>query len=391
MSRPGQSSQAATRLLRSLFSDYYRGARLELPPDMEKREFAFQYLGSHTYHRHLSFRDEKSLRGHLVSKAPAHAYYSSALFLFPEISNMEEKKRLGSDLIFDIDADDLPQCTAVPRAYVCLSCGHAFRASGVNRCPRCGSGELENVDTLPQDCMARALENLRRLHRVLSKDLGLPRARAYFSGSRGYHLHVECDDRCRSMDSEDRRELVDYLKGTGLEIERVLGLGSRRRLSKDLLVPQPSEPGWRGRLGEAIALAHGSLPLGTTLAQLEEIAGGRLDWEVYVERARVHVDEKVTIDVHRLVRIPGSINGKTGLPVTRVDLEAAPEEALPQCSWSPFRERVFLVKMLHDTPGPISIFGETLRARRGQLLRLDGCVAAYLLLKGLAEPVADKS
>lgn len=384
-----QEPSESLSLVKTLFSQYYEKARLDLPSDMGRREFAFQYLGAQGYHRHLSFKDERSLRKHMVSRVPAHSYYSSAVFLLPEVPSMEEKGWLGSDLIFDIDADDLPGCSGREQNMICPKCGHSFRGAGRVACPKCGHMEPIAVETVDHQCLKKALSNLSKLARVLEDHLGIKVRKAYFSGGRGYHLHVQCDDRCRGMDGDDRREILDYLTGVGLDVERILGLGSGARLKKNILVPRPGEPGWRGRLGEALRARHGPLPDHLTMGQLEESLGGRIDWELYVDEARIHVDEKVTMDVHRLVRIPGSINGKTGMPVTPLEEGEWGEGSLPRCSWSPFYERPLIVKVKYDLPS-VRVFDTTVKARAGQVLRLDGCSAVYLALKGLVEPRGEK-
>ena len=39
-----------------------------------------------------------------------------------------------------------------------------------------------------------------------------------------------------------------------------------------------------------------------------------------INRTKCEIDEPVTTDVHRLIRFPGSLHGKTGLAVTRIEL-----------------------------------------------------------------------
>ncbi|GAJ19108.1 unnamed protein product, partial [marine sediment metagenome] len=49
--------------------------------------------------------------------------------------------------------------------------------------------------------------------------------RIAFSGHRGYHLKVESED-LRTLNSDERREIVDYLTGDNISFE-TLGLGEK--------------------------------------------------------------------------------------------------------------------------------------------------------------------
>jgi len=81
-----------------------------LPGDIIRREFAFQPFGLESYIRHISFKDEASLRMYIKSKTPKHAYHSVAIYELPEAPSMEEKGWLGSDLLFDLDLDHPGLC-----------------------------------------------------------------------------------------------------------------------------------------------------------------------------------------------------------------------------------------------------------------------------------------
>ena len=94
-------------LAKSILSSYYSYAELELPEDMELREFSIQPVDSDVYVRHLSLTTPEELRKFVLSNPPLHLYYSSAKYERPSETEMENKGWLGSDLLFDIDADHL--------------------------------------------------------------------------------------------------------------------------------------------------------------------------------------------------------------------------------------------------------------------------------------------
>ena len=60
-------------------------------------------------------------------------------------------------------------------------------------------------------------DHVSRLIGFLTNDFGVSSAgiRVYFSGNRGYHLHVD-DERFEGMEPSARAEIANYVKGTGL-------------------------------------------------------------------------------------------------------------------------------------------------------------------------------
>ena len=106
---------------------------------------------------------------------------------------MGDKGWLGVDLIFDLDAD------------------HIVRG--------------------PYDVMlARVKEELFKLIDMLTSELGFFERdlRINFSGGRGYHIHIPTLA-VRSWDSTERRELVNYVSGTGLSAESMLAGPARNK------------------------------------------------------------------------------------------------------------------------------------------------------------------
>ncbi|MEM4035554.1 MAG: DNA primase small subunit domain-containing protein [Fervidicoccaceae archaeon] len=368
--------------LRSLFASYYARAEVVLPEDYAAREWAFQPLGSSTYIRHLSFKTEAELRRYLVRNPPAHAYYSSARFLFPEVPYMEQKVWLGSDLIFDIDADHLPGCENPKTRWACSSCGRSFEVEGRGKsiaCPACGSRELIDLSEVSPECLKLAARETAKLLRVLENDFGVDDVHVYFSGNRGFHVHVTSKE-LLELNGDERRELVDYLKGVGLELREVLELGGEaKRPRSSAVAPSPRDAGWRGRLGRVI---YDELGLSDDKVLTFGELKGR-DLEELIPKASVHVDEKVTIDVHRLVRLPGSLNGKTGMPVVEVRPRELEAFSLT-CSLSPF-DGTAAVALSVDLD--VEVFDVEIHGERGELVELPLCAAVFLALRGAVERV----
>ncbi len=172
--------------LRKRFGDYYQNTNLTLPPELPRREWGFIFfdeLPEVVMRRHKAFSRENEAFDYLRGMVPAHVYHSAAYYQFPGAATMKEKQWQGADLIFDLDADHLPQKA---RSYAEM---------------------LSNVKT----------ETMKLLDFLLD-DFGFPEDNisVVFSGGRGYHIHVR-DPKVLELESAERREIVDYLSGIGLD------------------------------------------------------------------------------------------------------------------------------------------------------------------------------
>ncbi|MDJ1422058.1 MAG: DNA primase small subunit PriS [Candidatus Methanoperedens sp.] len=98
---------------------------------------------------------------------------------------MKEKLWQGADLIFDLDADHLPMKA---RSYAEM---------------------LSNVKSEAVKLLDFLLEDFGFSENNIS---------IVFSGGRGYHIHVR-DPRVMMLEGAERREIVDYVGGTGLTVE----------------------------------------------------------------------------------------------------------------------------------------------------------------------------
>ena len=98
----------------SMFSKHYREAALAMPDRFAKREFGFMFFDRDFVMRHLGFPTRAALKKYLVEQVPSHAYYSCAYYEKPDAPTMAEKKWLGADLIFDLDADHVEGAKDLP-------------------------------------------------------------------------------------------------------------------------------------------------------------------------------------------------------------------------------------------------------------------------------------
>src|SRR5438093_3026840 len=108
MAAADASKEASNNFVKAHFRRYYEQTKPILPDRFGRREFGFMFWTAGIVQRHLGFSREDELKSFLVSRVPAHVYYSSAYYEKPNASTMEEKGWLGADLVFDLDADHLP-------------------------------------------------------------------------------------------------------------------------------------------------------------------------------------------------------------------------------------------------------------------------------------------
>ncbi len=397
---------------REQFARYYRSASIDPPPRLARREFAsFPFATETMMRRHAALRTPEELREFLAREVPRHIYSSSAYYRRPAEPTMAAKEWLGADLIFDLDADHLRGADAL---------SYAEQLALVKR----------RLLTLVDD--------------FLLGDFGVdPAATTFaFSGGRGYHVHVR-DERFLSLTSPERRELVDYVLGLGVdprvaierrhedvrsgrtvaeaEADEELRGGGRSVPRLRQLAP-PDAPGWRGRTTRAVLgvlarweeagrdraaeemeawglprarartwardlLEHGGAAKIRESLSLDVFRGGVPDefLERIVAQAAIEVqgetDAPVTTDIHRLIRLPGSLHGGTGLrvtPLSRDELDA----------FDPFSDALVTDGEVHRLVATADVRypfpGGGLRASPGAALELPTGPAVFLVLRGEA-------
>jgi DNA primase small subunit len=301
---------ATIEFVKQRFAEYYQRQTLAAPSSLEQREWGFVFFDAASavrMRRHMAFADPLELTAYVRSLIPAHAYYSTAYYQTPSAPTMNDKHWAGADLIFDLDADQI-----VRGPYAMM--------------------------------LARVKEETVKLVGMLTDELGFARnhIRIAFSGGRGYHVHVT-DIAVRGWESPERREVVDYVCGIGIDPGVMLapgrapaGWGQRYADAlRDHLL-------WLAGLDPAEAAAYLTGPAGIGkraatefLAGLdalrEEDAGalrenrivraitGTPEFEERVRDAGARADEPVTTDIKRLIRAPGSLHGGSGMRVVPLD------------------------------------------------------------------------
>lgn len=392
-------------------TDVFRAYYAEHPPPpparFARREFGFLWTGNKFFFRHMGFASREDLHRHLADRGPHHCYYSTAYYKTPSAPTMKEKEWLGADLIFDLDADHLP-----------------------------GGATMSFAEQLA----AVKAQATKLLDEFLLGDFGFhpDHIRIVFSGGRGYHFHVT-DPRVLPLDSAARREIVDYLspndtiKGLIQErwiVERTLHDGAFAKKVKT--IPPAGVGGWPGHLSKVLAdyldelLAKGEEEAMAELctfkgigekkareamrwvtpALVARIRGGAgndrfelppgLQQEALVRalvekmtvRAEGETDEPVTADIKRLIRLPGSLHGKTGLRVTPMTIDEFR-------AFEPLRDAVALgdepVRVVVSKPVEVPLRGEHLTLRPGEQELPLSHAMFVVLRRGALRPLAAAS
>jgi len=365
------------------FRGYYWKNRIPAPPDIGQREFGFGTLEAKIKARHRTFRNSEELQNFLKREAPFYISYSCAYYEFPENQPMSSKNWLGADLVFDLD---------MPMEFL-------------------SSKKMEEVK--------RETVNLIEF---LKNDFGFSKkdVEVNFSGSKGYHLRIR-NEEIRMLGRDGRREIVDYVSGninfvdylrveedrtkgggvsivkgpregdsgwfgriySGLydfirdssmeEMEAVKGIGekkagqiyeNRERILKEL------EQGIYSRIPEIVTIDTSSVKTNTpniTGMVIKNVSSPLVNAIIREKAVKTlaaeDTDKMVTIDTARLMRLPDSLHGGTGLkasivkkldefdpltdsvafPDEEVEIELnqkVPEFDLNDQKWGPFSGRV---------------------------------------------------
>lgn len=339
-----EAEEKTLAFLRRTFREYYFNHHddVEIPKMMERREFGYTPFGKGMV-RHLSYKSSGELSADLVKQAPSSVFCSNATYSDPTLP-MDEKGWKGAELIFDIDANEIPTaCRSKHSYWTCKDCGKVMRsAERPARCSRCQAAGLTQLHWSCEVCLAAAKDHASRLIRFLKDDFGVPGTgiSVYFSGNRGFHLHVE-DERFEPMEPSARAEIAKYIRGTGLVRPTESGDG-----------------GWPARIASA--------PKDEKLDQIVNAFGSK-------------IDESVTTDIHRIFRMPGTLHGNSGLLKMKVhDLERFRPDEDPVVLGE---EQVSL--FVRGSPA-FSLKGETFRPYSSEEATIPAYAAVYLMTKGLA-------
>lgn len=337
--------------LKRLFQAYYKENMSSIPliKSYNQREFAFVPWDIEIMNRHISFKDRSELLNALGNYAPKHMYSSGTLYHQPEVPSMDKKGYIGCDLLIDIDVDHFyTPCKENHDIWFCKDCKKPQNGMPPRKCPKCGNSSIQTLSWICEECLnAAKIEILKLIWDFLIPDFDITEEdiNIAFSGHRGYHLKIE-NEKIRSLSSSERRELVDYLTGDNISFVR-LGLDY---LDSDLRLLR-NNFGWTQKILNKIEKMFNNYPNDVLIEILknskyglkrdnieyllnnkENILNafrnlkkfGEKTWykflEGIIDDIGAKIDKPVTIDVHRLIRYPGSLHGKTGFKVQELTI-----------------------------------------------------------------------
>ncbi|MFQ5910742.1 MAG: DNA primase catalytic subunit PriS [Thermoplasmata archaeon] len=392
---------ATVSFLIQRFREYYKNTDIYLPNRFGRREFGFMFFVGDYVQRHLGFKSRNEVKRFFLDRVPSHAYYSSAYYENPGAATMDQKGWLGADLIFDLDAD------------------HISRVKGLSFEKQLHEIKVEAISLIDDFLLA---------------DFGFSEDDLLitFSGGRGYHVHVK-SPKVLTLTSPERREIVDFIQGTGLRRdstfrERTIDTTRFGALST-LDMPRPEDGGWSSRTYRGLMEVVGQLEempkqeamdklgefegIGKTIAGeihsalfegdagkrgVDKLREGKLDFfpkdsyrnkligvavEHTLERYRREIDEPVTADIRRLIRLPSSLHGKSGMRVVILKRENL-DDFIPFRDAFPDTFSGNPVKVVLEKDVSLTLKEEKLNLHEG-ITDVPEFAAVFLMCRGLAK------
>jgi len=394
------------------FSDYYASLNhhnLWTPPRLKSREWMFIPWGSKPPDRHRGFVDKPELLKYLQSRAPHSCFHSTAYYRYPSERKMLDKEWLGADLIFDLDGDHLP---------------------GVS------DRDFPTMINLIQEQAWSLWEDF------LQPEFGFREeyVQTSFSGHRGFHIHVR-DPKLFHLDSNARRELVNHIRGEGIDVRTTLSgpdsrwknrvqngiqtvvkklnnISNEKSKNKDQIDHFTGILLSRNNFTDNKLKSYTSSTITKKILQLADLSNEEnrikrlyndssllvfgealtpLFWELVKGDSSVilgnagETDEAVTVDIKRVIRYVGSLHGKCGLRVTDFPLKRLnpyiSEKFDPLSETIVFKgEKISKLKFIVDDV-TASLNGIEVSGSKGEIVEANESLSMFLTLKGWAEVV----
>ena len=377
---PSQNEESKeASFIRSHFQDFYKSHPPSVPY-VSMREFGFGWEKKIDF-RHKAFVTVRELSEYFILHVPLFASYSAAFYEYPAARPMPAKKPTKAELIFDLDAD--PNHEGHNPVF-CTYCQQKVRD-----------------------------DTIRLLEEFLLGDMGLSKEEVSvnFSGSKGYHVHVY-NEALMQLGASQRGQLVEYAGGVNIDfsrffhtqsmaidsrhVEAITGPGSqthgwgRRILDSALRILSLSEEEYFSSMKAAgYTKKQASAVLSNKAYVVTQLSQGR--WSAlekpqllvdYISKTAgigrsVQLDRGVTIDMARLIRIPGTLHGDSGLvAIATTDLD----------SFDPSKDAVAFTQGRESRLIPLDDYefdfgGEHYSLRKERLADVPLAVAMLLLCK----------
>ena len=364
------------KFLEDSFKKYYfdHFDLIHVPERTSEREFGFQKFNSGMI-RHISLKDNKELHLLLMQNIPSDVYCSNAYYSFPNLA-MNEKDWKEADLIFDIDAKDLHlDCRPSHSVTKCNECNQV--STSHDHCSQCNSTKIETKSLPCKNCIEASKKEVFKLSNILIDDLAVDKnnIQIYFSGNEGFHVYVY-NSQFQELGSRERSELVDYIMFRGAIPET---FGMKKLKPNRSLFPGFEEKGWRGRFSKEIFSSKSKRS--KIISELISSGYSNFNKKLQDMSSKIgsQIDPNVTMDIHRIFRLPGSLNSKSGL--TKIycqDLQ----------KFDPYTESSFLnestVEIKANCPIEFKLKSKKFGPFDDEIVTVPTFAAAYMICKNLA-------
>ena len=363
--------------LKKHFANYYAKHFVDSVPNPELREFGFGVFKRKIANRNLAFASASELNSFLRTNAPLFFSYSSACYKFPFLTPTQAKQLIKADLIYEFDADELG--LTVP--------------------------EFNGVQWFSSEHLNEAKKQVFRLLDFVHNDFGFSNdgISINFSGKAGYHVHLRSEN-LQNLNKKARIELVDYLTANsfdfanlgfdfvsltcpaskGLWAKRIIA-GAKNILQKDAkylskitgVAGRKISPLLESRERLFASLDAGRLmPLGRKSADFWQGI-----FKLALENEAVPIDRQTSVDLSKIVRVPNTLHGDTGLLAKTIPLDSLN-------SFDPFKDAVVFddspVKVSVSKAPEFSLAGEKFGPFDNEPVELPLYAAIFLIGKGAA-------
>jgi len=347
---------------------------IHVPENSNQREFGFQKFNT-KMSRHISLKSDKELRLLLMEKTPSDVYCSNACYSFPNLP-MNEKDWKNAELIFDIDAKDLDVSNRDKHS--CVKCTECNEIAPLQQsCPKCQSNKLSKITLSCDDCIIAAKDQVKRLNDILVNDFAIRQEsiQVFFSGNEGFHIYVN-NSNFQQIGAKERAEIVDYIMFRGIIPET---FGFKKFNNRKISLPNFGEPGWHGRLATTL---YSSKSKRSQISK-QIVSSGYVAFQKQLDTIKNHlgvrIDPNVTVDIHRIFRLPGSLNSKSGLAKILVnDID----------KFNPYVDACFIdgddVQVIANCPIQFSLKNKKFGPYNHETTSVPKYAAVYMICKGIA-------
>ena len=182
------------------------------------------------------------------------------------------------------------------------------------------------------------------------------------------------------MGSNERRDLIDYIKFQSAVPER---FGFKKNNPSRSSFPDLDDPGWSGRVAKE--LFGSKSKRSKTITKV--ISDGRVAYQQRLEEMKnsigVKIDSNVTSDIHRIFRLEGSLNSKSGLvKLACEDIE----------KFNPYTEACLIddkpVEISASSPIKFRLKNTTFGPYTNEKISVPKYAAVYMICKGIASSIS---